>query len=66
MGHHDTSIATCEYYAYDALRELVLFLEFKKREKHPWRMSVTKSNTHPWVFFTFFKLCKWNRAKHLI
>ena len=47
MGHHDTSIATCEYYAYDALRELVLFLEFKKREKHPWRMSVTKSNTHP-------------------
>ena len=21
--------------------------------------SFTKSNTPPWVFFTFFKLCKW-------
>ena len=22
---------------YDALRDLVLFVQFKKREKHPWR-----------------------------
>ena len=21
--------------------------------------NFTKSNTPPWVFFTFFKLCKW-------
>ena len=36
---------------------------FKKREKHPWRSvtfskveacNFTKSNTPPWVFFTFF------------
>ena len=53
----------------DALRDLVPSVQFKKREKHPWR-SVTfskvakktllkkfaKSNTPPWVFFTFFKL----------
>ena len=38
----------------DALRDLVLFVQLKKREKHPWR-----SVTLPWVFFTFSKLCKW-------
>ena len=27
----------------DAMRDLVLFVQFKKREKHPWR-SVTFSN----------------------
>ena len=46
----------------DALRNSVPFLQFKKRENHPWK-SVTfnfiKSNTPPWVFFTFFKLSKW-------
>ena len=48
----------------DILRDLVPFVQFKKREKHPWR-SVTfskvavKSNTPPWVFFTFFRLYKW-------
>ena len=31
----------------DALRDLVSFVQFKKREKHP---------TPPWMFFTFFKL----------
>ena len=41
-----------------ALRDLVPFVQFQKREKHPWR-SVTKSNTPPWVFFTFFKLYEW-------
>ena len=33
----------------DALRDSVPFLQFKKREKHPWR-SVT---------FNFMKLSKW-------
>ena len=33
-------------------------------KKYPWRSVTlskvaTKSNTHPWVFFTFFKLYKW-------
>ena len=38
----------------DALCNLVPFVQFKKREKHPWR----KINTPAWVFFTFFKLHK--------
>ena len=41
-----------------ALRNSVHFVQFKKRENHPWR-SVTKINTPPWVFFTVFKLYKW-------
>ena len=40
---------------FSRLIDLVPFVQFKKREKHPWR-SV---NTPPWVFFTFFKLYKW-------
>ena len=47
---------------YDALRDLLPFLQFKKREKHPWRVvtfsNFTKINTPLWVFFTFFKLDK--------
>ena len=45
----------------DALRGLVPFVQFKKREKHPWRRVTfsTKSNTPPLVFFTFLKLYKW-------
>ena len=52
----------------DVLRDLVPFIQFKKREKHPWRIvtfskalarNFTKSNTLPWVFFTFLKLYKW-------
>ena len=53
----------------DALRDLVSFVQFKKRKKHPWRSvtfskvvtfsNFTKSNnTPPWVFYTFFKLYK--------
>ena len=47
---------------WDALRDLVPFVQFKKREKHPWRCVVfskvaacnfTKSNTPPWVFSLF-------------
>ena len=42
----------------DVLRDSVPFEQFQNREKHLWK-SVTllsKSNTPPWVFFTFFKL----------
>ena len=53
--------------------DLVPFVQFKKREKHPRRSDTfrkiavanlpkscnfTDSITSPWVFFTFFKLCK--------
>ena len=46
-------------------------MQFKKREKHPWRSvtfskvagskpaSILKVITPPWVFFTFFELYKW-------
>ena len=50
----------------DALRDLVPFVQFEKRKKHPWRSVTfskvavfTKSNIPPWVFFLFFKLYKW-------
>ena len=38
----------------DVLRDLVSFVQFKKREKHPRRSvkNFTKINTSPWVFFT--------------
>ena len=43
------------------LRNLVPFVQFKKREKHQWKSItfITKSNTPPWVIFTFFELYKW-------
>ena len=41
----------------DALRDLISLVQFKKREKHPWRSF--KSSTPPWVFFTCFKLYQW-------
>ena len=49
----------------DVLRDLLPFLQFKKRGKYPRRRLLlvacnsAKSNTPPWVFFTFFKLYKW-------
>ena len=54
----------------DALRDLVPFAQFKKRENHPWgsvnfskvagwSLQLFKINTPPWVFFTLLKLCKW-------
>ena len=45
----------------NVLCNLVPFVQFKKREKHPWKKVtfVTKSNTSPCVFFTFLKLYKW-------
>ena len=50
----------------DALRDLLSYVQFKKREKHPWRnvtfslvtLTFTKSNTPPWLFFTVLKLYK--------
>ena len=48
-----------------ALLDLVPFVQFKTCEKQPWRSAkllacnFTKSNTPPWVFFTFFKLYRW-------
>ena len=51
----------------DTVHDLVLFVQFKKREKHPWRSvtsaeasNLTKSNTPPWMFFTFiwYKWCQ--------
>ena len=59
----------------DALHDLVPFIQFQKREKHPWRtvtfikaFNFTKSNTAPWVFFMFFKIVQMvpNRAKSLV
>ena len=47
------------------LRDLQPFVQFKKREKHPWRTvtfqtcNFTKINPPPWMFFTFFKLYRW-------
>ena len=41
-----------------AMRDLVSFVQVKKREKHPCS-NVTFSNTLPCVFFTLSKLYKW-------
>ena len=55
-----------------ALRDLVPFVQFKKREKHLWR-SVTFSevagNIPPWVFFTFLNCAHGTKscnAPHII
>ena len=51
----------------DVLRDVVPFVQFKKREKHPWKSvtfskvvglacNFTKNDTSSGVFFTFFKL----------
>ena len=55
--------AQCLTGVYGVLGDLVPFVQFKKREKHPWKaVSFSKvagfSNTPKWVFFTFFKLYK--------
>ena len=58
------------------LRDLVPFVQFKKREEHAWRSATfstvagsacdfTKSNTPPWVFFKFLKLNKSRNASHM-
>ena len=40
-------------YIFDALRDLVQFVQFKKREKHP-QVTLLQG-----CFSRFFKLCKW-------
>ena len=61
----------------DALQDFSPFVPFKKREKYPWRTvtfsrfqagdcNFTKSNTRPWVLFTFFKLYKWYKIAQSI
>ena len=47
-----------------ALHNLVPFVQFKKREKQPWK-SVT-FNTHQRVIFTFFTLYKWHQIAQSI
>ena len=63
----------------DALRDLVSFVQFKNRKNTDGGVALfvklqakacnlTKSNTSPWVFFTFLKLFKWyklRKATHL-
>ena len=48
---------------WDALRDLVPFIQFKIREKHPWSSDtfskVAGWSIPPWMFFIFFKLYKW-------
>ena len=47
------------------MRDLVTFVQFKKREKHPWR-SVTfsaKSNTLPWVFSCFLSCTNGSKSR---
>ena len=45
-------------YIHDALRDLVPFVQFKKREKHPWRMLllVSYSEKYPWRSVAFSKV----------
>ena len=54
----------------DVLRDLVPFVQFKKREKHPWRSATfcNKSNTSSISVFHMFKIVQMvpNRAKHHI
>ena len=62
---------------WDALRNLVPFVQFIKREKNPLRsvtfskvagcsLNFTNSNAPPWVFFMFFKLHKWSQITQSI
>ena len=47
----------------DVLRDLIHYVQFKKREKHPWKSATFLKVTLPHgVFFTFFKFYKWNQV----
>ena len=61
---------------WDDLPDLVPFVIFKNREKHPWRIvafskvetlacTFTKSNTPP-LFFTVFRLYEWDQIAQRI
>ena len=52
---------------YYALRNCVLFVQFRKCEKQSYRSSAfssTKSNTPPWVFFLFFKFANDTKSRN--
>ena len=50
----------CRAIKWDALHNLVPFIQFKKHENtHGEKLNFTRSSTFPWVFFTFCKLHKW-------
>ena len=58
------------------LRDLAPFVQFKKREKHPWRgvtfsskvaglaCNFTKSNTPPWVFSRFLNCTNGTKSRN--
>ena len=48
------AVSKVDFPKWDALRDLLPFVQFKKCEKHPWRSNFTKSNTPPWLFFDVF------------
>ena len=51
-----TEVSCWCYKTWDALHNLMPFVQFKKHEKHPWKnVTFTKSSTPPWVFFMFKK-----------
>ena len=50
----DVSTEWLNLIKWDALRDLVSFVQFKKREKHPWR-SVTFSKVVDQKFFKLYK-----------
>ena len=49
----------------DALRDLVPFLQLKKREKHPWR-SVTFSKVAGHVFLSCTNSTKTHKTSHMM
>ena len=61
-------------YYMKCLVQFAQYVLFVKREKHPRRIVTfskvvsfsLQSNTPPWVFFTFFKLCKWYQIEQRI
>ena len=63
--------------AWDALRDFVPFVQFKKRENthrgvlllvkgQALACNFTKSNNPPWMLFKFFKLYKWYQIRQSI
>ena len=57
---------------WEVLRDLVPFVQFKKREKHPWKSATfTNSKTPTYVFSTFFTFlscangAKWRKVSHI-
>ena len=49
------------------MRDLLPFVQFKKRQKHPWKSVTfsTKSNTPPWVFSRFLNCTNGTKPRHV-